>query len=357
MVSGMTIDFHFHRDTTVTVNNGGLSEAQLAYDAAVKIGTEKALQSIIDSYPGTVHAKLAAAGIAAMPKREPAATPAPGSASQPVTKQPAGTTAVVSLAPEIVEKEMKLSQAQIREVQLALQKLGYKTGTETAAFGSLTRDAIARYQTAVGIQSSGYASPPLFASLGIPYGTAADRPTSDARKYTVASLGPDADSRLVKAVGALSGKDLRFGTFQQHLYIAVLAWAITWPDAKAVAEAAGGHLVTISSKAENDFIFDLFFLDERFVKLEPDGASLSGPWIGMFQPRGAREPAGGWQWVTGEPVKFKNWQPWGPDNYREGENYARFWGTINKGANLKRPIWWDDARELDEFRSFIIEIE
>jgi hypothetical protein len=361
MVSGLTVDFSFHGDTSINVNGApSLSEAQLAYDAAVKIGTEKAFQTIVESYPGSVHAKLAAAAIAALPK--PAPAPATAPAPAPTVKAPLAPpqtgTNVAALAPEAIEEEMKLSRAQIREVQFALQKLGYKTGNDGTVFGSLTRDAIARYQAAVGIQASGHATPTLLASLGIPFGeAAAERPLGDARQYTVASLGPGADPRLVKAVGALAGKEIRFGTFEGHLYVAVLAWGINWPAARALSEAAGGHLLTIGSKAENDFVFSLFSSDDRFVKLEPDGVSLSGPWFGLFQAVGGREPAGGWQWVTGEPFKYKNWSMYAPDNWRAGENYGRFWGALKKDPSLKQPIWWDDARETDEFRGLIIEID
>ena len=34
----------------------------------------------------------------------------------------------------------------------------------------------------------------------------------------------------------------------------------------------------------------------------------------LLQPRGAREPDGGWQWVTGEPFVFADWRPGDPND-------------------------------------------
>jgi hypothetical protein len=33
-----------------------------------------------------------------------------------------------------------------------------------------------------------------------------------------------------------------------------------------------------------------------------------GPWIGGYQDSNASEPEGGWNWVTGEPWIYTNWQ-------------------------------------------------
>lgn len=178
----------------------------------------------------------------------------------------------------------------------------------------------------------------------------------EARRIDLAALPDDADPRLRRALGALAPYEVNYGFFNHHLYIAVLTWSGTWKMAEDRAEAAGGHLVTITSKAENDFVYALFKDDERFVALE-DSKWLNGPWIGLYQEKGAREPAGGWRWVTGEPLGFNKWQPWGPDNWTGHDTYGRFWGTVTKTAALRVPIWWDDATETDEFRSFVMEVE
>ena len=66
IVSAMTVNFYFQGgDATVTVTEGG-GGAQAAYDAAARIGTERAFQAIVDGFPNTVQASLALAAIEQM---------------------------------------------------------------------------------------------------------------------------------------------------------------------------------------------------------------------------------------------------------------------------------------------------
>jgi hypothetical protein len=82
-----------------------------------------------------------------------------------------------------------------------------------------------------------------------------------------------------------------------HRYEAVSANGITWSEAKAAAEARGGHLATVTSAAENAFI----------ASLVPDYGTAEFPfWLGGFQPSGSA-PAAGWQWITGESWDYTNW--------------------------------------------------
>jgi hypothetical protein len=55
-----------------------------------------------------------------------------------------------------------------------------------------------------------------------------------------------------------------------------------------------GHLATITSQAENDFIFNTLS--------PPDNA-----WIGGERLPGQSDPKLGWVWITGEPFNYKNW--------------------------------------------------
>ena len=78
-----------------------------------------------------------------------------------------------------------------------------------------------------------------------------------------------------------------------HWYQIVEAPCLGWHEARAAAEAAGGHLATIGSIEEHQFIRDL--------------SPYFAVWIGLYQDRTApdfSEPAGGWRWVTGEPLAF-----------------------------------------------------
>jgi hypothetical protein len=67
----------------------------------------------------------------------------------------------------------------------------------------------------------------------------------------------------------------------------------TWTNAKTTCENMGGHLATISSSAENSFLFNTW----------PSG------WIGLYQDKtGAfySEPNGGWRWTEIENTDAKH---------------------------------------------------
>jgi len=81
--------------------------------------------------------------------------------------------------------------------------------------------------------------------------------------------------------------------------------SMTWTSAKVACENMGGHLVTMNSAAENNFVFQTW----------PSG------WIGFND----EVVEGQWRWVTGEPVTYTNWNPGEPNN-AGNEDYAQFVG-------------------------------
>jgi len=78
-----------------------------------------------------------------------------------------------------------------------------------------------------------------------------------------------------------------------------------WLTAKANCEAMGGHLVTVTTSAENSFIFGLW----------PSG------WIGLTD----EVTEGTWRWVTGEVYSYSSWNPGEPNN-AGNEDYVQFVG-------------------------------
>ena len=78
-----------------------------------------------------------------------------------------------------------------------------------------------------------------------------------------------------------------------------------WLTAKANCEAMGGHLVTVTSSAENSFIFGLW----------PSG------WIGLTD----EVSEGTWRWVTGEAYSYTSWNSGEPNN-AGNEDYIQFVG-------------------------------
>ncbi|HJM94626.1 MAG TPA: LamG-like jellyroll fold domain-containing protein, partial [Candidatus Marinimicrobia bacterium] len=68
----------------------------------------------------------------------------------------------------------------------------------------------------------------------------------------------------------------------------IVEGSFTWHEAKADAEARGGHLAVITSQEENDFIFAMGATNE---------------WLGGTD----EETEGNWRWITGERWNYTNW--------------------------------------------------
>jgi hypothetical protein len=98
-----------------------------------------------------------------------------------------------------------------------------------------------------------------------------------------------------------------------------------WLTAKAACEAMGGYLVTVTTAAENNFIFNLW----------PSG------WIGLTD----EVNEGVWRWVTGEPYSYSSWNPGEPNN-AGNEDYVQFvgagrWNDLPNNQSLPYVIEFD----------------
>jgi len=112
-----------------------------------------------------------------------------------------------------------------------------------------------------------------------------------------------------------------------NLYVVPIANAT---QAEAEARALGGHLVTIASAAENEFIVKNVLLDLR----PSGGPNLSELplWIGLFDPVGEKNDDGpggidsthaaNFRWMDGSAATYRNWNvPTGePNNDHTHEN-------------------------------------
>jgi len=121
-----------------------------------------------------------------------------------------------------------------------------------------------------------------------------------------------------------------------HCYEYV-AGPLNWDDARAAAEAMtyngmAGHLATMTSQAETDFIVANL---PAAVFQYPD--FVGGAWIGGFQLPGSAEPSGGWQWVTGEPWSFTKWASGEPNN-AGNEDVLNFWSTAGHWNDVNRTV-------------------
>jgi hypothetical protein len=142
-----------------------------------------------------------------------------------------------------------------------------------------------------------------------------------------------------------------------HFYEAVAFGAdIDWPQAKIEAEDRGGHLATVNSGPEGDFIVSsvipltLWQPDTR----GPGFPDLFGPWIGGLQPAGIPAPADGWQWITAESFSPTFWAAGEPNDIND-ESFLHFYGKNSVVANT-----WNDYRNGNplgggNIRSFVVE--
>ncbi len=109
---------------------------------------------------------------------------------------------------------------------------------------------------------------------------------------------------------------------------------VSWNEARAFAEAQGGHLVTVTSEEEQIAVNAL---------LKPE---MSGLWLGATD----EETEGEWKWVTGEPFTFSQWNPIGEPNNKDGcEHYAHLF--------CASAYWNDVAVESDVVDGFVVEYE
>jgi|GEM_PF-7062463 len=82
----------------------------------------------------------------------------------------------------------------------------------------------------------------------------------------------------------------------------------TWEAAEMTAKELGGHLATISSKVEQDWVFETF---GRF-----GGDTNRSLWIGLHKLSGV------WAWASGEIAPFTYWAPGEPNNAGGNEDAA-----------------------------------
>ncbi len=101
----------------------------------------------------------------------------------------------------------------------------------------------------------------------------------------------------------------------------VTAGSVQWSLARSWAQSRGGDLAAITSANERTALATL-------ISPLPEGE-----WIGLFQDTSSplyAEPAGGWKWITGEPLAFDNWSVMIFDNhgnFSREEEYAFADGT------------------------------
>ena len=129
--------------------------------------------------------------------------------------------------------------------------------------------------------------------------------------------------------------------------------APTWLEKYNHAISQGGYLATITSAAENEFVFSIsksstYWYTDRF-------GIFRGPTLGGIQQPSSSEPLGGWGWVTSEPFNFAAWASGQPNNASRYGNQDRieFWNQNSISSS------WQDVSQtaLEPGISWIVEYE
>ena len=106
-----------------------------------------------------------------------------------------------------------------------------------------------------------------------------------------------------------------------HYYEVFDLHSSSWDEAQNYCSSIGGHLATLTSKEENDHVFQIV-----------SAAGYQSAYFGLSD----RDNEGSWTWVTGEPVIYLNWHSGEPNSENSNEDYAMFYykypdGTWNDG--------------------------
>jgi len=147
-------------------------------------------------------------------------------------------------------------------------------------------------------------------------------------RISAAQLRDDATSDLSATFTAPDGTTHRYRMFKG---------VHRWVEAEAFCRALGGHLATMTTPEENDFV-------HSFMR----GNGFTTAYFGLED----EERDHTWEWVTGEPVEYLNWDS-GEPSYSPRERYGMYFYKHIQGT-------WNDAHfyehdEVDPGCSFICE--
>jgi|GEM_PF-2237761 len=123
------------------------------------------------------------------------------------------------------------------------------------------------------------------------------------------------------------------GQLNNHLYYRSKT-ATNWQNAKASCEANGGHLVTINSLEENNFVFS------------HNASNIN--WIGLTDATAE----GVWRWITAEPICYSNWMNGEPNN-NGNEDFGHMYGTLSKWNDLNGNGPWYYFMEIEKQNHYL----
>ena len=133
------------------------------------------------------------------------------------------------------------------------------------------------------------------------------------KAFVVALIDTDNIGKILKKLPVQndSVKTKNYSEFDGHYY-KIFNEGMTWQEAKRYCENISGHLVTITSEREQNFIYDLLMMN----------GVRNSYWIGGF--KGSN---GEWRWITNEKFSYNNWGWNQPDG--DGTALMIYFSTSN----------------------------
>ncbi|MEM6891448.1 MAG: peptidoglycan-binding protein [Pseudomonadota bacterium] len=254
----------------------------------------------------------------------------------------------------------------VSKSQQELANLGLFDGLPSGEVDFATRSAVLKFQRENGIPATGILTPKTVEALGLENPLDGELSSAEliAEKFAK-QISPDGlalagfSSNLVRIAKVFERSKLTFGVFEDSLYIAVQVRALrSWNEIAKISDQLNGHIVSITSPEENQFVFEMISEDPAFW--HPGDLKLTwiGPAIGLHQKDGAREPDQGWVWQSGEDVEYSNWLASQPNDWNNEEHIAVFMnipGAISEGSPPKVSDQWGDF--WVNANAFVLEFE
>ena len=175
--------------------------------------------------------------------------------------------------------------------------------------------------TAIGFGAvrEGYILSPTAKKIGDFYITFGGETHGTAWGWGVCPYNPDA-----KSGNPLEG----LSTFAGHTY-KVFDESMAWHEAKQYCETLGGHLATVTSQEEQNFVASLIGLGNKGYY-----------WLGATD----ENIEGSWGWVTDEPFEYTHWD-WGEPNNLSYEDFRSAEGYLEINASHYR---WNDIKNVGD---------
>ena len=126
-------------------------------------------------------------------------------------------------------------------------------------------------------------------------------------------------------------------TFNNHKY-EYYDYSISWKQAESICNLKGGHLVTITSQEEQNFVNNL-------ISDHPQNCVWAGATDEIVEDN--------WMWVTGEIFSYTNWAPNEPNNTNSSENFLHLnekgkWNDINENGDSFKFGFICEYEDIDE---------